>query len=167
MRVENVWHSLKFFYGDPPSEILPGILLGNVSASRNRELLLAHSVRAVVRAVDSSVQDKNPFDGDFRYLWIDCLDTDEQNMTQFFEASNKFISEALDLGETVFVHCRQGKSRSVTLVMAFLIGCRGMTVAQALQTCQSGRVIANPNPSFMRQLDAYYQGIVGEIEHLI
>jgi protein-tyrosine phosphatase len=87
-----------------------------VSASANRDLLLFHSVKAVVRAVDTSVQTENPFGDDFRYLWVDCLDVDEQDMRQFFENTNKFIGDTIDSGETVFVHCRQGKSRSVTLV---------------------------------------------------
>lgn len=73
-------------------------------------------MNAIVRAVDASVQAEHPFANDFRYLWIDCLDVDEQDMKQFFGTTNKFISDAIDSGETVFVHCRQGKSRSVTLV---------------------------------------------------
>lgn len=45
MSVNEVWHTVPFFYGDPPSLIVPGLFLGNVSASTNRDLLMFHSGR--------------------------------------------------------------------------------------------------------------------------
>jgi protein-tyrosine phosphatase len=153
--VDEVFHSVPFFYGDPPSLIVPGLYLGNLSASQNRAVLLHLSVNAVVRAIDASCQPSNPFDKDFRYLWIDCQDTDEQDLRQHFDTFNKFVGEAIESGETVFVHCRQGKSRSATLVIAYLMVSRGWSANDALDMCRKQRVIIRPNPSFLKQLSQF------------
>jgi hypothetical protein len=125
--VSDSWHTVPFFYADPPSMILPHLLLGNVSCSENLTVLNANNVKRIVRAVDLSVQPVIPFESRFRYLTIDCLDTDEQDMRGFFgertnpgflfndcfivEATNDFIGKSIKADQTVLVHCRQGKSR--------------------------------------------------------
>jgi len=55
-------------------------------------------------------------------------------------------------GQNILVSCAQGKSRSVSLVMAYLITKRGMTYDQALSTLRSQRPIVCPNSSFEYQL---------------
>ncbi len=137
-------------------------LLGNVSASNHLPLLRHHSVRAVVRAIDKSVQEKNPFDGEFRYLWIDCLDTDEQDMRPFFDPFFEFVDAAINAEETVFVHCRQGKSRSATLVIAYLMHKKKFTLEEALAFCKERRCIVRPNPHFMAQLQQFQDDLLGK-----
>ncbi|KAM6105439.1 LOW QUALITY PROTEIN: dual specificity protein phosphatase 13B-like [Pterocles gutturalis] len=51
----------------------------------------------------------------------------------------------------VLVHCAMGISRSATLVLAFLMICEGMTLADAIQTVRSHRGIC-PNSGFLKQL---------------
>jgi protein-tyrosine phosphatase len=144
-----------FVYCDVPSPIVPGLLLGNVSGSQNRAVLSAAGVTHVVRAIDALGQAMPPFPEELNYLSIDCLDTDEQNMRQFFERSNAFIAAARREGGVVLVHCRQGKSRSATLVIAFLMMSQGWSFEEAKTFVKSRRNIAGPNPSFCMQLRLY------------
>lgn len=51
----------------------------------------------------------------------------------------------------VLVHCLQGLSRSATLVLAFLMIKKGMTVTEAVETVRSKRRIY-PNDGFLQQL---------------
>lgn len=53
--------------------------------------------------------------------------------------------------ERVYVHCHQGISRSATIVMAFLMIKRNMTLAQAIVTVRSRRAVM-PNDGFLQQL---------------
>lgn len=51
----------------------------------------------------------------------------------------------------VLVHCLQGLSRSATLVLAFLIIKKGMSVTEAVELVRSKRRIY-PNDGFLQQL---------------
>ena len=42
-------------------------------------------------------------------------------MKKYFEISNEFISKCLTEGGKILIHCMVGKSRSITLFLAFLI----------------------------------------------
>ena len=69
----------------------------------------------------------------------------------YFESAIVFIK-----GSTggVLVFCDAGRSRSATIVAAYLIKECAMNRVVALQTIQAVRSV-NPNPGFIRQLDKY------------
>jgi len=54
----------------------------------------------------------------------------------------------------VFVHCSQGVSRSVTLVIAYLMWRDGHTFEQAFAAVKAARGVANPNIGFVCQVRA-------------
>lgn len=73
------------------------------------------------------------------------------NIAVYFEQAAKFIDDAIKGGGKVFVHCVVGISRSATLVLAYLIMCRGMNAAEALtHTFKQRRVF--PNIGFLHHL---------------
>ncbi len=100
-------HQSLTVYFDAPSPVLPHLYLGPVGASENLAMLRYYQITHVVRAIDTLAQAREPFPKQMSYLSIDCLDTDTQDMTQFFDRSNKFIDDAMSAGHTVLVHCRQ------------------------------------------------------------
>lgn len=55
----------------------------------------------------------------------------------------------------MLVHCAKGRSRSSSVVAAFLVASRGCGVAQAIEFVQSRRRIAMPNFGFVLQLEEY------------
>merc|ERR1712128_212081 len=72
-------------------------------------------------------------------------------MKPYFEEGAEFINNALKMNGKVLVHCQCGISRSASLVLAFMILKRGMTVQTALATVSARRDIF-PNNGFMEQL---------------
>ena len=56
------------------------------------------------------------------------------------------------------MHCVQGVSRSATLVIAFLMIKRHMTVQDALRLVRSKREVC-PNPGFLQQLCQLHEGL--------
>ncbi len=52
----------------------------------------------------------------------------------------------------MFVHCIEGKSRSASIVIAFLMDVEGMSLQDAYALLKRGRPIANPNEGFQIQL---------------
>merc|ERR1711976_748877 len=55
-------------------------------------------------------------------------------------------------GQQVLVNCAAGRSRSSSLVIAYLIIRQGHTYDSALALCKAKRPIAQPNPNFEDQL---------------
>lgn len=69
---------------------------------------------------------------------------------QHFEDCHEFINRAPTL-----VHCYAGVSRSVTVVLSYLIRYSGMTLEQAIEYCRQKRPVIKPNRGFIRQLREY------------
>lgn len=55
----------------------------------------------------------------------------------------------------VYVHCYAGVSRSVTIVVAYLMNCWKWNLKTALAFVQTKRIVAKPNDGFMEQLKKY------------
>eukprot|EP01127_Copromyxa_protea_P015490 TRINITY_DN4464_c0_g1_i1.p1 TRINITY_DN4464_c0_g1~~TRINITY_DN4464_c0_g1_i1.p1 ORF type:complete len:607 (+),score=123.75 TRINITY_DN4464_c0_g1_i1:199-1821(+) len=89
---------------------------------------------------------------DFKYLVITLDDIPESDLSVHFHEATKFIQEAEEAKGKILVHCAQGRSRSATLVLAYLISVRKMTFRDALSMIQLRRPQCNPNPGFTLQL---------------
>uniref|UniRef100_A0A3Q1MJH7 Dual specificity phosphatase 22 n=1 Tax=Bos taurus TaxID=9913 RepID=A0A3Q1MJH7_BOVIN len=75
--------------------------------------------------------------------------------TRHFKESIKFIHECRLQGEGCLVHCLAGVSRSVTLVVAYIMTVTDFGWEDALHTVRAGRSCANPNLGFQRQLQEF------------
>lgn len=61
----------------------------------------------------------------------------------------------------VLVHCIQGISRSVSMVIAYLITKEGFNLKDAYQLVKSKRFLARPNKGFLNQLIILEKKIYG------
>ena len=87
----------------------------------------------------------------------DCLMDD--NMTQQLEPVkmqqvSEMIYQHITAGHSVLVHCAQGKSRSTTVLAAFLCSHLRDSVDNILAFIKSKRSMAEPNANFVDQLHA-------------
>lgn len=85
------------------------------------------------------------------YLGIEATDQMNFDLSVYFQKGADFIEKGLNSGGKVMVNCKQGASRSATLVLAFLMIKRHMTAKEAVRTVRAKREIA-PNPGFLQQL---------------
>ncbi|CAL5337737.1 unnamed protein product [Camellia sinensis] len=88
-------------------------------------------------------------------------DREDVNIAQYFDECFNFIDEAKRTGGGVLVHCFVGRSRSVTIVVAYLMKKHNMSASEALDLVRSKRPMASPNSGFMLQLQNYEKSLRG------
>ncbi|KAK7292385.1 hypothetical protein RIF29_08163 [Crotalaria pallida] len=132
-----------------PCLIEEGLFLGSFGSSINKDALKALNVTHIL-TVASTLAPAYP--GEFVYKIINVSDRSDVDIKQYFDECFDFIDEAKRHGGSVLVHCYAGKSRSVTIIVAYLMKTRGMSLSEALQHVQSIRSVAAPNPGFICQL---------------
>ncbi|XP_029305596.1 dual specificity phosphatase DUPD1-like [Cottoperca gobio] len=93
-------------------------------------------------------------DMDIKYYGVEADDKPTFNMSQYFCPATQFIHEALSHPQNkVLVHCVMGRSRSATLVLAYLMRRHSLTVVDAAEHVRQRRCIL-PNHGFLKQLRA-------------
>jgi len=100
------------------------IFLSNLRSSQNEGLLRTHNIRAVVNACVvyelCNLPAYRRLDG-IEYLMLGIDDTPDSDLTRAICLSQGFIDRHLLNGHNVLVHCQAGQSRSVSLIIAYLI----------------------------------------------
>lgn len=90
----------------------------------------------------------------FEYLRIGVEDSAHSNLLTHFCETNEFLFDMLvNQKKNVLVHCREGMSRSPSVVIAFLMGQLGWTLDKAFEhvlLCNGGKL--RLNDGFKRQL---------------
>nr|XP_008526678.1 PREDICTED: dual specificity protein phosphatase 22 isoform X2 [Equus przewalskii] len=137
--------------GNGMNKILPGLYIGNFKDARDAEQLSKNKVTHILSVHDSA----RPMLEGVKYLCIPAADSPSQNLTRHFKESIKFIHECRLRGEGCLVHCLAGVSRSVTLVIAYIMTVTDFGWEDALHTVRAGRSCANPNLGFQRQLQDF------------
>eukprot|EP00921_Rhytidocystis_pertsovi_P008390 GHVQ01013753.1.p1 GENE.GHVQ01013753.1~~GHVQ01013753.1.p1 ORF type:complete len:1123 (-),score=293.28 GHVQ01013753.1:145-3513(-) len=89
------------------------------------------------------------------YFRVPIDDTSYQPINLYFEEAGDFIDSFLLRGEGVLVHCKAGVSRSVTIILSYLVGRMNFKLLRGFYHVLSRRKIICPNVGFMEQLCEY------------
>ena len=131
------------------SQINDKLFIGNISTATNKKLLKENGITHII---DILSQRFEPYPDDFEYLHIYAYDTVDWNLTYSFPITNLFIKDALKNGGKVYIHCMCGISRSISILLAYLMTNTTNSLESILNDVRSIRPIANPNKAFMKQL---------------
>ena len=136
------------------SQIDENIFIGNISAATNKELLTSYGITHVMTALPVFYP---PHPNTFNYHFVKSYDIEFYPLQSYFKESNEFIHNAIKNNGRVFIHCKAGISRSVTLAISYLLSTnRDATPEAMLEYIRMKRPIANPNYGFMKQLHSFY-----------
>jgi len=133
------------------SLILPSLYLGPCSAASNQAFLVAHSITHVL-SVGSTPTRK--VEGVI-YHRLPLTDSPASSISKVSDEASKIIDSVIKSkgGKgSILVHCSAGISRSPTLVVAYLMKARSMSLRSALKQVLRARPQVSPNPGFLRQL---------------
>ncbi len=140
--------------GHAPYEILPHLFLGcrKVAAS-------LHHLKdcRITRILNVTSSEPNNFEsqGDFEYKQIAVEDSHDVNMLKYLPDAFRFIEDARLNNEKVLVHCHAGMSRSVTVILAYLMKNYHHTLDSAYDFVKQRKHNISPNFGFMGQLLEY------------
>ena len=136
-------------------EIIPGVFLGSINSSYDLDVLKSKGITHIISVILGYVP---AYPDDFKYLIINALDNENNSISDVFQSCNNFINHALfEENGKVLIHCMAGRSRSATILSAYIIDTYGMNVDNVLNLLRSKRKIVEPNSSFIKQLDDYYK----------
>jgi predicted protein tyrosine phosphatase len=135
----------------PPTEVLPWIWLGGVSATK--EFFVSTGITHSV-----SICEFIPADcilSASARLQFDVEDSDVTDLAELFPQFIKFLYDVQSQGGKVFVHCKFGASRSVTCMCAWLMVQFCISSSEALAYIKHWRPTADPNQAFLEQLKEF------------
>ncbi|XP_076183552.1 dual specificity protein phosphatase MPK-4 [Ptiloglossa arizonensis] len=137
-------------------EIIPGLFLGNLTAATDIEWLKEAKINYIL-TVDScplprKIQELLP---NLTIKYIQVTDMPREDLLTHFGDSYEFIDHALESNDRILVHCYFGVSRSVTLVIAYLMKKYGKRFSDTFQIVKEKRRFVGPNAGFIAQLKLY------------
>jgi len=138
-------------------EVYTNVYLGGKDLGIDIEALQSLGVTHVLNAAKGhhiGQVDTNP--GYFRkagieFLGVPATDSPTFPIRSYFHDAASFIEQGLYGGGKVYVHCESGISRAPTLVIAFLMIRRQLSLRQAIAAVRSTRSIF-PNSGFLEYL---------------
>lgn len=150
------------------NEILPGLYLGTYMSALDHTALESLNIGLVVRIIDDSeiggsvgatatihFNDTCP-NVKYRGFSIGDLDQSEIDIiNDVFNVVKDDIAETLSQGKGVLVHCVWGMSRSVSVVLAYVMWSQKMTCTEAYEYVKSKRSCIRIRPGWISQLQRY------------
>jgi len=135
--------------------VFDDIYVGESTVIKHQDDVRQEGITAVVR-LDQIPREQGQWSVSFTLL--DCPIPDCQYMDDdTIDTVVRFIHRQVEAGEKVLVHCHMGISRSVSMVMAYLIAHEGMSLAEAFGTVREGRASAYPHEMLLVSLIERYK----------
>ncbi|GAN10682.1 hypothetical protein MAM1_0387c10227 [Mucor ambiguus] len=142
-------------FGFVISEIIPGFLFvgPEIETSEQADQLIQERQIKRVLNMAEECQDEGLSQRSVRYHKIAARDTLEmKNIELVMMEAVHFIEEAKKNHEPIYVHCKAGKSRSITAILAYLVTSERWTLKRAYRHVIKARPNMSPNIGFISEL---------------
>ncbi|KAI4898826.1 hypothetical protein NFI96_021556 [Prochilodus magdalenae] len=134
-------------------KVTDGLLISNARSACSDELIQKEAVTLCI-----NVSKQQPFPstrvGTFR---VPVYDDPNEDLHRYFDRCADAIRSEADRGGRTVVYCKNGRSRSATICVAFLMKHHGLSLTDAFEVVKSARSVVEPNPGFWAQLERYEQ----------
>ncbi|GJN32034.1 hypothetical protein PR202_gb20505 [Eleusine coracana subsp. coracana] len=147
-----------------PSLVINNLFIGGALAARSKYTLQHLGITHVLCLCSNEIgQSDSQFPDLFEYKNFSINDDDDANISDLFEAASEFIDHVDRAEGKVLVHCFEGKSRSATVVLAYLMLRKGYTLAKAWNLLKKVHRRAQPNDGFAKALLALDKRLHGKV----
>ena len=134
------------------SLIIPNVYISNVVVSRDPAFFKSNQIKSVLIPARCLAQH---FKGTISYLQFDLSDNPTSNIAKFFVEGIKFIHDNVTKQKSILVHCMGGVSRSVSMVICYIMFTQRLSFDDAFELVKKQRSKACPNPGFRTQLKLF------------
>ncbi|TWW73108.1 dual specificity phosphatase 28 [Takifugu rubripes] len=135
-------------------KVTGSLLIGNARSACSDQLV---EQEGVTLCINVSRQQPFPANHAVQRLQIPVYDDPNEDLYSHFDGCADAIQEEAERGGHALVYCKNGRSRSATICIAYLLKHHRLTLTQALQTVKAARHVIDPNPGFLAQLKRYEQ----------
>ncbi|XP_070566258.1 dual specificity protein phosphatase 19-like [Ptychodera flava] len=138
-------------------DVRPWLLLSSQDVAAELPLLRQHKVTHILNV--ASLVD-NHFENEFKYLKLNILDLPETDITSYFDQCFQFIDGAKTSGGVALIHCNAGVSRSVSIIVAYLMTTEKIPMEESMRQLKQVRPAVGPNQGFKQQLQQYEKQVL-------
>ena len=131
------------------------LYLGCWKDAKNVGMLNGMNIQRILNVTNDQLKDHSKFN----VKNISIFDLPTTNIEKHFSEALNFIEDSKSKSEKILVHCHAGRSRSATIVIAYLIKNHKMTLNEAVEFVKSKRKIIRPNVGFMKQLENFEKNL--------
>uniref|UniRef100_A0A0E0JHP4 Uncharacterized protein n=1 Tax=Oryza punctata TaxID=4537 RepID=A0A0E0JHP4_ORYPU len=147
-----------------PSLVINNLFIGGALAARSMYTLQHLGITHILCLCSNEIgQSDSQFPDLFEYKNFSISDDDDANISDLFEEASDYIDHVDHVGGKVLVHCFEGKSRSATIVLAYLMLRKGLTLAKAWNLLKKVHRRAQPNDGFAKALLALDRKLHGKV----
>ncbi|XP_059640653.1 dual specificity protein phosphatase PHS1-like isoform X2 [Cornus florida] len=138
---------------EKPSLVSCNLFIGGALAARSVYTLQHLGITHILCLCSNETgQSDSQYPQLFEYKNFAICDNEDTNVSSIFEEAHDFIDHVEQTGGKVLVHCFEGRSRSATVVLAYLMLRKNFTLLQAWNTLKKAHRRAQPNDGFARIL---------------
>uniref|UniRef100_A0A7N0SX39 Dual specificity protein phosphatase PHS1 n=1 Tax=Kalanchoe fedtschenkoi TaxID=63787 RepID=A0A7N0SX39_KALFE len=136
-----------------PALITGGIFIGGALAARSMHTLQLLGVTHILCLCSNEIgQSDSQHPEVFEYINFSISDSEDTDISCIFAEACDFIDYVEQAGGRVLVHCFEGRSRSATLVLAYLMLRKRFTLLDAWNMLKRVHRRAQPNDGFAKIL---------------
>jgi atypical dual specificity phosphatase len=149
----------------PASVVIPpSLYLGSYGAASSSGFLEANGITHVLSIGNDAAIDDQHQRPNINYLAVHLSRQPTRlGADGAIGAAAPFIDGSLGNGGKILVHCKQGISRSATVLAAYLMKNKGLTLNQALGTIIRARPVARPGHQLLSYLKEIEEEIHGTV----
>lgn len=131
-------------------EIIPNLFLGNIYAANDSIFINKYNIKYIINLSNEKI---NTF-SNIQYKHINIDDDPTVNIYKYFDECVSIIENCLSSNKPILVNCKLGISRSASIVVAYLIKKKKLSVTESYDVVNNKRPI-NINFGFLNQLNKY------------
>ena len=147
------------------NEIISNFMyLSNYEIAKNNKILLELGITHIINLSQDNCLNIN--EKQYHYLSFNLKDNNFENIECIFFLCYEFIENCKKNNGKILIHCFKGISRSVAIIMSYLIIDKKISSNEAFKYIQNKRKISNPNLGFLFQLNYLYQKITCNINFI-